>query len=74
VPCSDHDALINCAVRLARDAELRNRLRSHARSALLAQSWERVVDRFEADLLSVVEATRKKSANPEPLRVAHSLS
>ena len=54
VPCDDPDALIAAGVRLATDAPLRHRLRSRARDVLLAQSWDRVVARFETDLLDVV--------------------
>ncbi|HYP17544.1 MAG TPA: hypothetical protein VEQ65_10060, partial [Opitutus sp.] len=41
-------------VMLAQSAALRQRLRSAARSALAHQSWDRVVARFEADLLDVI--------------------
>jgi glycosyltransferase involved in cell wall biosynthesis len=74
VPCSDPDALIASAVRLVREQGLRNRLRAQARSALLTQSWERVVDRFESDLLGVVESQRSPSSTSKPLSVAHSIS
>jgi glycosyltransferase involved in cell wall biosynthesis len=49
-PCADPDALIAAAVRLATDPALRARLRVAARAAVEAQSWERVIARFEGDL------------------------
>jgi glycosyltransferase involved in cell wall biosynthesis len=49
-PCGDPDALVAAAVRLATDSALRTRLRVAAREAVEAQSWERVIARFEADL------------------------
>jgi glycosyltransferase involved in cell wall biosynthesis len=42
--------LIAAAVRLASDAELRDRLRPPARSAVETQSWRRVIEAFEHDL------------------------
>ncbi len=65
VPCDDADALIAAGVQLATDAPLRNRLRARARDALLAQSWDRVVGRFEADLLEVVRE-HPNSSRPGP--------
>jgi len=70
VPCSAPDELIAAAISLVTDAPLRKRLRATARAALLDQSWENVVTRFESDLLEVIAraATAKKSialpANP----------
>ena len=49
-PCGDPDALVAAAVRLATDPALRQRLRLAGRAAVEAQSWERVIARFEADL------------------------
>jgi glycosyltransferase involved in cell wall biosynthesis len=49
-PLGDPDALIAAAVRLATDAALRGRLRTAARAAVEAQSWESVIARFEGDL------------------------
>lgn len=49
-PCDRPDLLIAAAVRLATDAALRDRLRSAARASVEAQSWERVIARFESDL------------------------
>jgi glycosyltransferase involved in cell wall biosynthesis len=48
--CANPEGLIAAAVRLATDAPLRNRLRAAARQAVEAQSWEKVIARFEADL------------------------
>jgi len=53
-PCDAPDALVAAAVRLATDEPLRLRLRLAARAALVEQSWENVIARFEADLLAVV--------------------
>jgi glycosyltransferase involved in cell wall biosynthesis len=54
VPREEPGALVAAAVRLATDAALRTRLRSNARAALLPQSWDRVVARFESDLFEVI--------------------
>jgi glycosyltransferase involved in cell wall biosynthesis len=53
VPVSRPDALVDAAVRLAADPGLRDRLRSAAAAAVLRQSWEDVVGRFEAELIRV---------------------
>lgn len=53
VPCDDPEGLIACAVRLATDVPLRERLRKAARVTVEAQSWETVIGRFEADLMAV---------------------
>lgn len=58
VPCDAPDALVDAAVALVRSAELRERLRTAARAALLEQSWQRVIARFEADLLEVIAETQ----------------
>jgi hypothetical protein len=47
---------------LASRPALREHLRSAARAALLEQSWDKVVDRFEADLTDVVRQHRAKPA------------
>jgi glycosyltransferase involved in cell wall biosynthesis len=57
--------LIAAAVRLAQDDELRLRLRTAARPAVEPQSWERVIDGFEADLLRAVQAGNVE-ATPVP--------
>jgi glycosyltransferase involved in cell wall biosynthesis len=49
-PYGDPEALIAAAVRLAIDPALRDRLRTTARAAVEAQSWEKVIARFEGDL------------------------
>lgn len=54
VPCDRPDAFIEAAVRLARDPVLRARLRQPARQAVEAQSWDRVIGGFEAELMEVV--------------------
>jgi glycosyltransferase involved in cell wall biosynthesis len=65
VPCDQPEALIAAAVRLATDADLRQRLRLAARPTLESQSWDNVIGRFESDLQEVVDSTR-----PEPLQLA----
>ncbi len=55
VPCDQPEALIAEAVRLATDANLRNRLRQAAPVSLAHQSWENVIAHFETDLAHVVE-------------------
>jgi glycosyltransferase involved in cell wall biosynthesis len=49
-PAADPEALIAAAVRLATDPALRSRLRLAGRAAVEAQSWAKVIARFEADL------------------------
>ena len=49
-PCEDPNALVGAAVRLATDGPLRERLRVAARTAVEAQSWDRVIEKFETDL------------------------
>ena len=49
-PCDRPEALIAAAVRLATEPALRERLGSSARRAVEAQSWEKVIERFESDL------------------------
>jgi glycosyltransferase involved in cell wall biosynthesis len=49
-PCGDTEALIAAAVRLATEPALRCRLRVAGRAAVEAQSWEKVIARFEDDL------------------------
>ena len=50
VPCADPPALVAAGVRLATDAGLRARLRTAGRAAVEAQSWETVIEGFEANL------------------------
>ncbi len=54
----DADALIAAAVRLATDTHLRNRLRIGGRAAVEAQSWEKVIERFEEDLEAIAGVVR----------------
>jgi len=54
VPCHEPEQLIDAAVRLAKDRELRARLRPAARATVEPQSWSNVISRFEADLLAVI--------------------
>jgi glycosyltransferase involved in cell wall biosynthesis len=49
-PYGDPEALVAAAVRLATDPALRGVLRTAARAAVEAQSWEKVIARFEEDL------------------------
>lgn len=53
VDCAEPDALVEAAVLLATDPLLRAQLRAGARTAVEAQSWDRVIARFEADLAEV---------------------
>jgi glycosyltransferase involved in cell wall biosynthesis len=55
-PCDQPGTLLNLAVDLARDADLRQRLRTAARAALADQSWPQVIGRFEADLAAAIAA------------------
>ncbi|HWA87238.1 MAG TPA: glycosyltransferase family 1 protein [Opitutus sp.] len=66
IPCREPDALIAAATRLAIDAPLRARLRTAARAALLAQSWENVIARFESDLLEVIAGSPPRGADFTP--------
>ena len=61
VPVGGDDDLIRAAVRLATDAPLRLRLRAQARAAVEAQSWEKVIADFEANLL-------REAGQPGPTR------
>ncbi|MCS6970907.1 MAG: glycosyltransferase family 1 protein [Planctomycetota bacterium] len=54
VPLGDRQAFIAAAVRLADDPALRARLGSAARQAMLANAWDRVIDRFEDVLRRLV--------------------
>ncbi|MEO7347060.1 MAG: glycosyltransferase family 1 protein [Opitutaceae bacterium] len=57
------DALIEAAVLLATDDLLRAQIRPAARLAVESQSWDRVISRFEADLLAAA-STRPRPAEP----------
>lgn len=52
-PIDQPDRLIEAGVRLATDGALRERLRAAARAAVEVESWERVITRFESDLLEL---------------------
>lgn len=69
------DALVRAAIALATNQVLRDHVRANARAALLDQSWECVVQRFESDLTEVVRSHRENSSAavassplPEPSR------
>jgi len=64
------DALISAAVSLATNRALRDRLRSQARQPLVEQSWDRVIDRFEADLASVVKSAPRPPVPDNERRVS----
>jgi glycosyltransferase involved in cell wall biosynthesis len=50
VPCDQPGALVAAGVRLATDPALRARLKAAGRSAVEAQSWDKVIARFETNL------------------------
>jgi glycosyltransferase involved in cell wall biosynthesis len=50
VPCDSPAALVDAGVRLATDTGLRGRLGRAGRTAVEAQSWENVIERFEGNL------------------------
>jgi glycosyltransferase involved in cell wall biosynthesis len=56
VPCEQPEALIAAAVQLASSTALRTTLRSTARKTVEPQSWERVIGRFESDLLEIAKS------------------
>lgn len=51
-PCDQPAALQAAAVQLATDTALRTKLRAAARAGFEQQSWDRVIGRFEGDLLA----------------------
>jgi glycosyltransferase involved in cell wall biosynthesis len=59
----DPDAFVSAAVRLATDPGLRARLRIAGRAAVEAQSWEKVIARFEADLEEIAGVVRAPSGD-----------
>jgi glycosyltransferase involved in cell wall biosynthesis len=65
VPCAQPEALVDAATLLATDDLLRAQLRQAARAAVEAQSWDKVIGRFEADLAAVVETPL--GVAPEPV-------
>lgn len=64
VPCDQADRLVDAGVRLATDAPRRARLGHAARQAVEAHSWERVILRFEADLLAAAGRGDVVAAKP----------
>ncbi len=56
VPLGDSPGLVAAGEMLAADEFLRAKVRVAARAAVEAQSWERVIGRFEADLLEAAAA------------------
>ena len=56
VPCAAPDSLVAAGVQLATDPALRSRLRRAAPASLQEQSWEKVVARFETDLVAAAAA------------------
>jgi glycosyltransferase involved in cell wall biosynthesis len=66
-PPGDPAALVAAAVRLATEPALRARLRVAAREAVEAQSWEKVIARFERDLEEIAGVSRPaEAAAPVP--------
>lgn len=59
-PLDSPGALIDAAVRLAVDEALRRRLGRAAREAVEGQSWEKVIERFEAELHELVAEERQR--------------
>jgi glycosyltransferase involved in cell wall biosynthesis len=66
VPCDRADAFIDTAVLLATDDLLRAQLRTAARTAVEAQSWENVIAQFEADLAEVAGKNVRCGGNIPP--------
>jgi glycosyltransferase involved in cell wall biosynthesis len=64
VDCARPEALIDAAALLASDEFLRTQLRRAARAAVEAQSWERVIAGFEADLLAVAGLNMRQAREP----------
>ena len=62
VPYADADAFVAAAVRLARDAGLRGRVRRQARAHAAAQNWPAVVDRFAALLTDMPNPPGRRPA------------
>ena len=67
VPCGDEARFVAAAVALAGDASLRRRLGPRARVTALAQGWDGVVARFEAQLMAACAAgVRQVAVAPLP--------
>ncbi|HWA08811.1 MAG TPA: glycosyltransferase family 1 protein [Opitutaceae bacterium] len=60
-PVGRPEALVAGAVRLATDDALRSKLRAAAPASLAGQSWEKVIEHFEADLARVVAGAHAPS-------------
>lgn len=69
VPRTEPGSLVAAAVRLATDAPLRDRLRANARTALLRQSWNIVVARFETDLFAAIREHAATSTASSAVRI-----
>jgi glycosyltransferase involved in cell wall biosynthesis len=70
-PLGQPEGLIASAVRLAADPALRQRLRQAARAAVEAQAWEKVIVRFETDLIGVIAEARGSAPLPPLALSAH---
>jgi len=68
VPGESREGLVAAGVRLATDAGLRARLRAAARPAVEAQSWETVIEGFEANLAAAA------GRGPLPVKPAAALA
>ncbi len=66
VPGDQPDALVHAAELLATDEFLRVQLRGAARAAVAAQSWEKVIERFEADLTEIAGHSPTPNDTPAP--------
>lgn len=66
VPCDRPEALIDAAVLLATDDFLRAQLRPAARTSVEAQSWEKVIARFDADLHAAAGLPQPAALPPLP--------
>lgn len=71
VPVDRPDLLVEAAVRLASDGDLRRRLRRAARATLEAQSWETVIARFEADLVRFASGPSRDRATDAAIPSPH---
>ena len=64
-PPDDPGALVWASVSLACDPARRARLGAAARASVMEHSWERVIARFEGELLEVVSAARAREPHPK---------
>ncbi len=67
VPFDSAADLVAAGELLATDEFLRAKLRANARAAVEAQSWERVIRTFEADLLAAAGVAAPRPAEPLPV-------